>query len=60
MCLGFEGRSVEFRHVTSYLLWYCSHHEQPGLLRLVIQTTGYFAARYYDNQVTHTELKSGL
>ncbi|XP_043226273.1 S phase cyclin A-associated protein in the endoplasmic reticulum-like isoform X2 [Amphibalanus amphitrite] len=51
LCLGFEGRSVEFRHVTSYLLWYCSHHEQPNLLRLVIQTAGYFAARCYDNQM---------
>ncbi|XP_037082279.1 LOW QUALITY PROTEIN: S phase cyclin A-associated protein in the endoplasmic reticulum-like [Pollicipes pollicipes] len=51
LCLGFDGRSVEFRHVTSYLLWYCSHHERPDLLHLVIQSTGYFAVRCYDNQM---------
>ena len=63
--LGQEGISLEFRHIASYLLWYCqvaaqtsiSDHGKDAaapqlkpLLHEVIALVGYFAARHQDNQ----------
>ena len=63
--LGQEGISLEFRHIASYLLWYCqaainagnhiSENEKDNtqlrsLLHEVIALVGYFAARHQDNQ----------
>jgi len=48
--LGSEGTSLEFRHIASYLLWYCQHHNETALLNLVIILVGYFTAGNQDNQ----------
>ena len=63
--LGQEGISLEFRHIASYLLWYCQAAINAGnqtsendkdilklrvLLHEVIALVGYFAARHQDNQ----------
>ena len=49
--LGSEGISLEFRHIASYLLYYCQHHSQQAkLLNLVITLVGYFTANNPDNQ----------
>ena len=63
--LGQEGISLEFRHIASYLLWYCQtainasnknseseHDIMPfkSLLHEVITLVGYFAARHQENQ----------
>ena len=48
--LGREGISLEFRHIASYLLYYCQHHNQTKLLNLVIVLVGYFTANHPDNQ----------
>lgn len=50
--LAQEGISLEFRHIASYLLWYCQcHQEEKELLHLAIILVGYFAAKHQDNQV---------
>ena len=63
--LGQEGISLEFRHIASYLLWYCQAAINTGktssengkdngqlkaLLHEIIALVGYFAARHQDNQ----------
>jgi len=48
--LGQEGISLEFRHIASYLLYYCQHHSQSDLLAQVIVLVGYFTANHPDNQ----------
>jgi len=48
--LGSEGISLEFRHIASYLLYYCQHHSQTELLNQVIVLVGYFTANHPDNQ----------
>jgi hypothetical protein len=58
--LGSEGLSLQFRHIASFLLWYCSQwqHGDSGapvrredLLNSVITLIGYFAVGNPDNQV---------
>ncbi|XP_078697296.1 S phase cyclin A-associated protein in the endoplasmic reticulum-like isoform X1 [Branchiostoma floridae x Branchiostoma belcheri] len=49
--LGEEGISLEFRHIASYLLWYCTHWTNQDLLHEVILIVGYFTALNGDNQV---------
>lgn len=48
--LGSEGLSLQFRHIASYLLWYCSHWKSDNLLHEVILLVGYFACLNADNQ----------
>ncbi|XP_048254024.1 S phase cyclin A-associated protein in the endoplasmic reticulum-like [Haliotis rufescens] len=50
--LGEEGMSLEFRHIASYLIWYCSHHTQSEeLMHEVILCVGYFTVLNTDNQM---------
>merc|ERR1711915_208889 len=48
--LGSEGISLEFRHIASYLLYYCQHHNQSQLTNKVILLVGYFTANHPENQ----------
>ncbi|XP_071451801.1 S phase cyclin A-associated protein in the endoplasmic reticulum [Hetaerina americana] len=48
--LGAEGISLQFRHIASYLLWYCSHHRERDLLHEVVRVVGFFAVGNHDNQ----------
>ena len=54
--LGKEGTSLEFRHIASYLLWYCSHWPNDELLHEVILCVGYFTVLNHDNQVCNHNL----
>ncbi|KAH9488551.1 hypothetical protein Btru_061807, partial [Bulinus truncatus] len=49
--LGEEGLSLEFRHIVSYLIWYCSHVTSEELLHEVVLCVGYFTVLHPDNQV---------
>ncbi|PSN55929.1 S phase cyclin A-associated protein in the endoplasmic reticulum [Blattella germanica] len=49
--LGAEGISLQFRHIASYLLWYCAHDKEKDLLHEVVRIVGFFAVRNHDNQV---------
>ncbi|XP_069682477.1 S phase cyclin A-associated protein in the endoplasmic reticulum isoform X2 [Periplaneta americana] len=49
--LGAEGISLQFRHIASYLLWYCSHDKEKELLHEVVRVVGFFAVRNHDNQM---------
>ena len=49
--LGEEGTSLEFRHIASYLLWYCNCCSNDLLLHEVILCVGYFGLLNSDNQL---------
>ncbi|XP_033634291.1 S phase cyclin A-associated protein in the endoplasmic reticulum-like [Asterias rubens] len=50
--LGAEGISLEFRHIATYLIWYCSHFVScEDLLHEIILIVGYFTILNTDNQV---------
>ncbi|XP_056020838.1 S phase cyclin A-associated protein in the endoplasmic reticulum-like isoform X2 [Ostrea edulis] len=49
--LGEEGMSLEFRHIASYLMWYCSRLPCEELLHEVILCVGYFTILNPENQI---------
>ncbi|XP_071533158.1 uncharacterized protein ssp3 isoform X2 [Panulirus ornatus] len=49
--LGSEGISLEFRHIASYLLWYCSHWPCEDILHNIIPLVGFFAVNNKENQM---------
>ena len=50
--LGSESLSLQVRHITSHLLWYCDHFKENNrnLLHEVILLLGYFTVMNSDNQ----------
>ncbi|KAK6642767.1 hypothetical protein RUM43_004269 [Polyplax serrata] len=58
--LGAEGISLQFRHIASYLLWYCCHDKEKTLLHEVVAVVGYFAVQHRDNQRARRMLKQKL
>lgn len=57
--LGEEGMSLEFRHIASYLMWYCSRLPCEELLHEVILCVGYFTILNPENQVSAQPTKPG-
>lgn len=56
--LGAEGISLEFRHIATYLIWYCSHFVScEDLLHEIILIVGYFTILNTDNQVGISAVK---
>ncbi|KAK8737999.1 hypothetical protein OTU49_004339, partial [Cherax quadricarinatus] len=49
--LGSEGISLEFRHIASYLLWYCSYWPCEDILHNIIPLVGFFAVNNKENQM---------
>ncbi|KAJ8029246.1 S phase cyclin A-associated protein in the endoplasmic reticulum [Holothuria leucospilota] len=50
--MGAEGISLEFRHIATYLIWYCSHFTLcSDMLHEVILIVGYFSLKNTDNQM---------
>ncbi|XP_071964782.1 S phase cyclin A-associated protein in the endoplasmic reticulum-like isoform X2 [Antedon mediterranea] len=50
--LGEEGISLEFRHIATYLIWYCSHYvNYSDLLHEVMLIVGYFTVFHHENQI---------
>ncbi|XP_033108784.1 S phase cyclin A-associated protein in the endoplasmic reticulum-like [Anneissia japonica] len=50
--LGEEGISLEFRHIATYLIWYCSHYQNySDLLHEVMLIVGYFTVFHHENQI---------
>uniref|UniRef100_H2Z9I0 S phase cyclin A-associated protein in the endoplasmic reticulum N-terminal domain-containing protein n=1 Tax=Ciona savignyi TaxID=51511 RepID=H2Z9I0_CIOSA len=48
--LGAKGVSLEYRHICTYLLWYCVHYNHTCLLHEVIVCVGYFTIGNRNNQ----------
>ncbi|GFR30413.1 s phase cyclin A-associated protein in the endoplasmic reticulum [Trichonephila clavata] len=48
--LGSEGLSLQLRHITSHLLWYCNHLTSEALLHEIILLVGYFTVLNPENQ----------
>lgn len=49
--LGSEGLSLQFRHIASYLLWYCAGRNEQLLLHELLPLIGFFAVKHQDNQL---------
>ncbi|XP_063880487.1 S phase cyclin A-associated protein in the endoplasmic reticulum-like isoform X3 [Scylla paramamosain] len=49
--LGSEGISLEFRHIASFLLWYCSSWPSEDILHNIIPLVGFFAVNNKENQI---------
>ncbi|XP_050730260.1 S phase cyclin A-associated protein in the endoplasmic reticulum-like isoform X1 [Eriocheir sinensis] len=49
--LGGEGISLEFRHIASFLLWYCSTWPCEDILHNIIPLVGFFAINNKENQM---------